>query len=167
MRFAARHRFASPPDAVASVLSDPDFYLDLRLPDLAPAALVSATEENSETSIRLRFAYTGQLDPIAQRLLGGTALIWDQEVRVDRSAKRGRINFAATHDPRRLHGTAEFLLAPADGGTLRVIEGDLVVAVAIVGPLAERRIVPGIVARLALEALAADARLSGGSDQST
>ncbi len=162
MRFVARHRLAAPPGPVAEALCDPDFYAALRLPDLAPAVVLGVSEEDHETVVRLHSTYIGRLDPVAARLLSGSTLTWTQEVRVDRSAARGRILFAAAHDPARLHGAADFRLAPAGTGTLRVLEGDLVVAVALIGPLAERRIVPGLLSRLALEAEALDARLARG-----
>ncbi len=79
--------------------------------------------------VRLRYEFEGTLDPIAQRLLGSSRLAWIQEVHVDRSAGSGSLRFEAEKDPRRLHGAATFVLTRCEGGTVRRLDGELVVAV--------------------------------------
>jgi hypothetical protein len=111
--------------------------------------------------LRLRYEFVGSLDPIAQRLLGASRLAWIQEVRLDRSAGTGALTFEAEKDPRRLHGAADFVLTESTGGTLRRIDGDLVVAVPGIGRMAERRIVPGLLRRMDIEAEAMDEKLQG------
>ena len=161
MRFSAEHRFTGPPGAVAAVLADPGFYEDLDLPDLSRAQVVEHAEEGPGSArLLLRYEYTGHLDPIALRLLGGSRLVWTQEVRLapDRT---GTLVFRAEANPATLHGDASFSLVPEGEGTLRRIEGEITVALPLVGQMAERRIVPGILARLEVEAAAVDERLRG------
>jgi hypothetical protein len=98
-------------------------------------------------------------DPIAQRLLGSSRLTWIQEVRIDPSAGAGTLRFEAEKDPRRLHGAADFVLVPTESGTVRRLDGDLTVAVPGIGRMAERRIVPGLLQRLDIEARAIDDQL--------
>jgi len=169
--FSAEHRFDAPRGEVAAVLADPDFYRSLELPDLrllevrqlpatlAPDARHSA-EEPPEAGILLRYEFTGSLDPIAIRLLGGAHLTWSQEVHL-RDGEGGWLTFAAEGNPRLLHGRADFVLhadragaGPGARMTVRRLDGELTVAIPVVGRMAERRIVPGILGRLDVEATA-------------
>jgi hypothetical protein len=157
MRFAAEHRFAAPVDAVIAGLTDPEFHRGLQLPDLKLLD-VDVQPNQSETVLRLRYDFVGHLDPLARRLLGGRRLTWLQELHLDGSGT-GRLTFAAEADPRRLHGRADVAIEPDDGGTRRRLGGDLVVDVPVVGRNAERRIVPGLLSRLEIEAAALDRHL--------
>jgi Protein of unknown function (DUF2505) len=116
----------------------------------------------SETVLRLRYDFVGHLDPLARRLLGGRRLTWLQELRLDRTSGAGRLTFAAEAEPRRLHGRADVVIESDDGGTRRTLDGELVVEVPVVGRNAERRIVPGLLRRLDIEAAALDEHLRSG-----
>lgn len=140
-------------------MTDPDFYLGLALPDLSKPTVLEKSEDEVGATLRLRYEFEGSLDPIASRLLGSSRLAWIQEVRVNRSTGSGKLRFEAEKDPRRLHGEANFVLV-ADGEVfVQRLEGELVVAVPGIGRMAERRIVPGILHRLDIEAQALDDQL--------
>jgi hypothetical protein len=167
MRFHAEHRLAGTVPAVLALLADSNFYVDLALPDLSqPEVLEHHTEEHT-TTVRLRYEFTGSLDPIAKRLLGANKLAWIQEVRVDRTTPGGTLSFGAEKDPKRLHGSADFTLTADGDGTLRWIDGELVVAVPGIGRMAERRIVPGLLRRLDIEARKLDQLVEGSEDPGT
>ncbi len=171
MRFSAEHRFDAPPAEVAAVLADPDLYRSLELPDLRllevhqlPAASAPDSRPGAqappETGVLLRYEFTGSLDPIAIRLLGGARLTWSQEVHL-RDGEGGWLTFAAEGNPRLLHGRADFVLhadgaraGPGARATLRRLDGELTVAIPVVGRMAERRIVSGVIGRLDVEAAA-------------
>jgi hypothetical protein len=161
VRFNAEHHFAGTVDALATLLLDPAFHTGLQLPDVSLPVVVDETRQGDEDVLRLRYEYTGQLDPIARRLLGNRKLTWLQEMRLDREIGTGRLSFHAEADPGRLHGTAVVRLEPEDGGagSRRRIEGNLKVAVPVVGGTAERRIIEGLLRRLDVEAKALDQRL--------
>jgi hypothetical protein len=159
VRFHAEHRFNGSAQAVTALLSDPDFYLDLALPDLSLPELLEQGQGADGTMLRLRYEFVGSLDPMARRLIGSDRLAWVQEVRIDRSGDAGALRFEAEKDPRRLHGAADFALSPAGGGSVRRLAGELVVAVPGFGRMAERRIVPGLQRRLDIEAQALDEQL--------
>jgi len=159
MRFRAEHRFGASVSAVGALVGDPEFYLGLDLPDLHRPELLEQRQDGRHAVLRLRYEFDGSLDPIAQRLLGSSRLAWIQEVRVDRSARSSSLRFEAEKDPRRLHGAATFVLSAAEDATIRRLDGELVVAVPGIGRMAERRIVPGILKRLDVEALAIDDQL--------
>jgi hypothetical protein len=161
VRFTAEHQFSGRVEALTALLLDPGFHTQLQLPDVGLPEVVEATKRGDEDVLRLRYEYTGQLDPIARRLLGNRKLTWLQEMRVDREIGTGRLSFHAEADPDRLHGSANVRLEATDSGTRsrRRLEGDLKVAVPVVGGTAERRIIEGLLRRLDVEARALDQRL--------
>jgi hypothetical protein len=155
MRFTTEHEFAAPPAAVAAVLCDPAFQTQLRLPDLSLPEIVEQSADGNTRVLRLRYGYTGQLDPIARRVIGGRNLTWIQELELDITTYRGRLTFAAEADPKKLFGEADLALVTVNETvTTRRINGDLHVRVPLIGGTAEKRIVPGLVNRLAVEAAA-------------
>jgi hypothetical protein len=162
VRFHAEHHFDRSVRSVLNILCDPDFYLSLDLPDLSPPEVLEQREDADQLMLRLRYEFVGSIDPIARRLLGSSRLAWIQEVRVDRPAGSGALGFEAEKNPRQLHGAADFVLTPDGAGTVRTIDGELVVAVPGIGHMAERRIVPGLVRRLDIEAQALNDQLLAG-----
>lgn len=161
MRFEGEHRFAAPPPAVVDVLADPAFYQDLTLPDLRLDDVVDHHRDETGAVVRLRYEYTGNLDPMALRLLGGERLTWLQELAIEPSGTSGTLTFRTEANPDVLHGDASFTLDADGGTTVRRLSGDVVVTLPIIGAMAERRIVPGVVARLDIEAEAINRRLAG------
>ncbi|HZA75056.1 MAG TPA: DUF2505 family protein [Acidimicrobiales bacterium] len=159
MRFHAEHRFPGPVGAVAALLLDPGFHRQLELPDLRLLEVVDGGTDTNESHLRLRYDFVGHLDPLASRLLAGRRLTWIQELRLDRSSGVGRLSFEAEAAPDRLHGVADMVLEPVDDVTVRRLDGELVVAVPLMGRRAEGRIVPGLLRRLDIEAAALAERL--------
>ena len=162
MHFEVEHDFPAPPARVAGVLCDPEFHLALDLPDLSRPAVVASSVDGSTHLLRLRYEYIGQLDPIAHKLLGARKLTWIQELRLDTATYTGTLSFSAEADADRLNGKAEVAIAAVDGTehSRRRIAGDYHVRVPLMGGTAERRIVPGLVRRLDVEAAALAQKLT-------
>ncbi len=156
MCFHAQHRFAAPVDAVLRLLVDPAFHRQLQLPDLTLQEVVDSHSEADRSVLRLRYESVGHLDPIARRLLGSHRLTWLQEICLDHAHGTGTLSFTADAGPERMHGAADFTLEASDGGTVRRLDCELVVAVPLIGRKAEQRIVPGLLRRLDVEAAAVD-----------
>jgi hypothetical protein len=165
MRFEAEHDFAAPCAAVAAVLCDPDFHTQLALPDLSLPTVVGHADDGTTKELTLRYEYLGQLDPIARKVIAGRQLTWIQALRLDTTTYTGTLTFSAEAAPDRLNGRADVALA-ADGDARchRRIAGDLRVHVPLVGGTAERRIVPGLLIRLDVEAAALALRVGPGAD---
>jgi hypothetical protein len=161
MRFRAEHHVGAPVADVADRIADPDFHLHLELPDLALPTLLDEVRDPEGVLLRLRYEFTGSLDPIVRRLIGAERPAWVQEIQVDLRTDTGAIRFEAERQPRLLRGSASFVLADdGSGGTVRTLEGELVVGVPGMGRMAERRLIPGIVSRMDEEARALDADLA-------
>lgn len=156
MRFDVEHEFAAPCAPVAALLCDAAFHRDLDLPDLSRPEVLDDDAEGAVRRLRLRYEYLGSLDPVAQRIVGDRRIAWVQELRLDTERFTGTLTFTAERDAGRLQGGADVTIIPLDGGarSRRRITGDLRVRVPVVGATAERRIVPGLVRRLDVEAAA-------------
>lgn len=161
VKFHAEHEFPGSRAAVADILCDPAFHLALDLPDLSRPEIVERSAVGAAQLLRLRYTFTGHLDPVARRLLAGRSLTWLQELRLDATTGIGRLSFSAEAEADRLYGSAEVSLVEVGVGggsavegprTQRRIAGNLFVKVPLVGGTAERRIVPGLVRRLDVEA---------------
>jgi hypothetical protein len=165
VHFEVVYEFAAPATAVAGVLCDPEFHTHLDLPDLSRPEVVSSSVDGTTRVLLLRYEYIGEIDAIAKRIVGNRKLTWMQELRLDTESLAGTLSFSAEHDERRLNGRAEVAITPVDGvaHSRRRITGDLHVRVPIVGGTAERRIVPGLVRRLDVEAAALSRELERGA----
>lgn len=165
MHFQVEHEFAGSCAQVADVLCDPEFHAELDLPDLSRPQVVESSIDGAIRLLRLRYEYVGQIDPVARKLLGDRTLAWVQELRLDTTTYSGKLSFSAEQDAGRLNGAAEVAIAAVDGPlqSRRCIDGDLHVRVPLVGGNAERRIVPGLVRRLDVEAAALSKELTARS----
>lgn len=143
-----------------ALLVDPAFHHGLQLPDLVLLDVLESGTDDDGAVLCLRYEFVGHLDAVAHRLLGDRRLTWLQELRLDMASRTGWLTFAAEADPRRLHGRAAVTMRPCDGSSERTIDGDLVVALPLVGGMAERRVVPGLLRRLDIEAAAVDEHLA-------
>lgn len=161
MHFSSLTAFEARPTEVVAAMVDPDCYLDLELPDVALPELVSHRVGDGHGLLVLRYAYLGQLDGLARRLVGDGPLRWRQEVAVDLTAATGTLTVRSEDAAGRLRADATISFSPLATGSLRRVEGALVVALPVIGGVAERAIVPGVLDRLEREAAALNARLSG------
>jgi hypothetical protein len=162
VHFEGVHVFPASGAAVAEVLCDPEFHTQLDLPDLSRPEVVTSTVDGTTRLLLLRYEYIGAVDPIARRIVGNRKLTWMQELRLDTASCSGTLSFSAEQDEKRLNGRASVAITDAGDGTRsrRRIAGDLHVRVPLVGGTAERRIVPGLVRRLDVEAAALSNALS-------
>jgi hypothetical protein len=161
MHFEVEHEFPGSRAQVADVLCDPEFQSQLDLPDLSRPEVVASSVDGTVRLLKLRYEYIGQLDPIARKVIGGRTLTWIQELRLDTATYTGVLSFSAEADADRVNGEAEVAITAVDGDvrSRRRIAGDLHIRVPLIGGTAERKVVPGLVRRLDVEAAASAAIL--------
>ena len=161
MHFEAEHDFVGTVEQVATLMSDPGFQTTLDLPDLARPDVVAHEVDGTTRRLTLRYAYIGQLDPIAQKVVGGRKITWVQDLRIDVATGVGTLGFTADGVGGRADGTATVTItATGDGACRREIRGDFRIKIPLVGGKAERAIVPGLERRLDVEAAAVNATLT-------
>ena len=160
MKLAATHRFTASASAVCEGMGDPDFYAGLDLPDVELPEVIDRTATGSRVAIRVRFTYTGKLDPIARRIVGRDHVEWVQELDIDSGSKSCALKVvpAVGVIPVSCNGT--FVLRDAGSGCARTLDGDLRIRVPLIGSRAEHSLAPGIMSRLDLEAAALDTYLA-------
>src|SRR5690349_16905794 len=106
-------------------MSDPDFQTALDLPDLSRPTVVTHDVDGTAHRLTLRYQYVGQLDPIAQKVVGGRAITWVQDLRIDVSTGVGTLGFTADGAGGRVDGSATVAItATGDGSCRRRISGD-------------------------------------------
>jgi hypothetical protein len=161
VHFGQEHQFAGSVAQVASIMSDPAFQTQLALPDLARPDVVAHEVDGAAHRLTLRYAYVGQLDPIAQKVVGSRSLTWVQELRIDVSTGAGTLGFSADGAGGRAEGSATVTITPTDtAGCRRRIDGDFRIRIPLLGGRAERAIVPGLERRLDVEAAAVASELA-------
>jgi len=161
MHFEREHDFAGTVERVASIMSDPGFQTQLDLPDLARPDVVAHEVDGASHRLTLRYAYIGQLDPIAQRVVGSRKLTWVQDLRIDASTGAGTLGFSADGVGGRADGSATVTLTTTGAESCRrVISGDFRIKIPLLGGKAEQAIVPGLARRLDVEADAVAAELA-------
>jgi hypothetical protein len=149
MRFSVTRDFEAGVAGVAGVLVDPTFHATLALPDLALPEVVEASAQR----LVLRYAYVGSIDPIVKKLLAGRRLTWLQAIALDATTGSGELSINAEASPDRLTANATIsIVAQSSSHTTLTIDGELRVNLPIIGGSAEKRLVPGVVARLNAEA---------------
>ena len=164
VQFERDHDFPAPPERVAVLMCDPEFHTHLELPDLSLPAVVAHDVDGTRCRLRLRYQYTGQLDPLARRVVAGRQLTWVQELQLDHATGSGTLSFTADEDAGRVNGEASVTIrSTGDGSSHRRIAGDFHIRIPLVGRTAERAIVPGLVRRLDVEAAALASRLGPGA----
>jgi hypothetical protein len=162
MHFQVEHEFPAPRAKVADVLCDPAFQSQLDLPDLSRPQVVESSSDGTSRLLRLRYEYVGQVDGIARKIVGGRKLTWVQELRLDTATYTGTLSFSAEEDSGRVNGSADVAIITVDGDTTcrRRIAGDLHIRIPLVGGTAEKKVVPGLVRRLDVEAAALSQELA-------
>jgi Protein of unknown function (DUF2505) len=153
VHFEREYDFAGTVEQVATIMSDPAFQTALDLPDLARPDVVAHEIDGAAHRLTLRYAYIGQLDPIAQKVVGGRKLTWVQDLRIDVSTGLGTLGFSADGVGGRADGNATVVMtATGEASCRRAISGDFRIKIPLVGGKAEKAIVPGLARRLDVEA---------------
>lgn len=160
MKFSADHEFPAHAELVAMLMVDPEFEVNVELPDLSRPEIVEHTVDGAVTVLALRYEFTGYIEPIAKKVIAGQRLTWVQRLELDMTELRGEMSIVFDSQPDRVRANATVALRDVADGCVRSIAGDFVVKIPLLGGKAEQAIVPGVLTRLDAEADAIRADLS-------
>ena len=146
MRFTLEQRFAGPVEVVMRVFTDPGFLAELgSLPNLGRPELLEQRDDGGLLHQRVRYRFTGTLNPTVTRVLDPNRLIWVEESTYDTAARRATFRIVPDHYANRLTCSGTYTFdETGDAATRRRTEGDLRVSYPLVGRAVERAIVSGL-----------------------
>lgn len=159
MDLHCEHRFSLGRADVEDAMCDPAFYGQLEIPDVTQPEILERSVTHGVIDLTLRYVFTGQLDPIVDKVLGRSEISWTQTLQIDTQTHSGSLTISPSvlTDKIDCHATLSF--ADTATGSTRVIDGALGVGIPLLGSKAEKAIMPGITRRLDLEAEALNAYL--------
>ncbi len=145
MKFHVEQQIEAPPDAVAGAFADAAFYESLgAFKNLAAPEVLERRQLGDAVHLRVRYRFTGDLNPAARAVLDPARLSWVEDATHDLAAHHVVFRMDADHyaDRFRAHGSYRFVAH--DAGTRRIAVGEVVIRTPIVGRRVERAIVSGI-----------------------
>jgi len=153
VRFRIEQRFAGSLVDVENAFVDAAFLERLgTLPKLGAPTLVHQVVNGDEVQQSVRYRFTGEVNAAVRRVVDPARLTWVEESTLDRTTHRTTWRIVPDHYPGLIRGHGTFQLSEAaDGGTIRVAEGEIRVSVPLVGGKVERAIVSGLEEHAAAE----------------
>jgi uncharacterized protein DUF2505 len=153
VHFRLEQRFSAPLADVEAAFVDPEVLAELAtLPGLGRLELLARDDDGVTVVSDVRYAFAGHLSGAVTAVIDPSRLTWVEHAVLDRRTHRTAFSILPDHYPDRLRCSGTVSLQPFDAGTFRVIEGDLRVRAALVGPTVERAIVSGLRDHAAAEA---------------
>jgi len=156
-------RIAAPRDQVVAALADPAYYayLATSVSAIEPPELLEATVGESEISLRVRYAFAGELSGAAKMAIDASKLTWIIDTTLDLKSYVATLDLIPDHYADLVSCDAG-LSFEADGDeTVETFDGTLSVKIPLFGQTAERVIVDGLLSHLATEAHAVASFLKG------
>lgn len=137
---------AAPAPAATAVLADPAFYLDRPTEeDIQVRELVAHLVTDDRVILKLRCAFTGELNAAARALLDPDRLTWVQVSEHDLTAGRVVFRIVPDHYADRLSCRGRYVVTPDGGDTSqRVVETELRVRAPLVAGQVERALINGL-----------------------
>lgn len=146
-------------DATAQVLADPRFYLSRTSDEAIQAVeLVDHRVDDELVELRIRYAFTGDLNAAARAILDPDKLTWVQATTHHLST--GRVSFELLPDnyPDRMRCRGRYRLTAHDGAcTIRTVATELHIRAPLVAAQVERVLMDGFRRELESQAVAVPA----------
>lgn len=158
MHYDIEQAIQAPLGAVMAAYCDAAFYDAMgETPGLGRPVLLERTEGiggpgSGKVRIRVRFAYTGQLSPVARALLDPAKLTWVTDTVVNPAAATLEFVVVPDYYPDRLVASGRDRFLARVDSTVRLATGEVRVRFPLVGPSAERGIVDSYRSHIASEA---------------
>jgi hypothetical protein len=161
VRFTVEQRFAADADAVAAAYADPSLYDALPATEkLDRPEVVRHDGDGSSVVLEVRYRFHGDLSSAVRAVLDPSRLTWVERTAHDLAGRTASFELRPDHYPDRLRARGTVRVEPTgDGGSRRVVEGDLKVRAPLVAGTVERTLVGDLRRHLEAEAPAVDAYL--------
>ena len=160
MRFRIEQGFGHPAAAVQTALLDPAFIARMaELPKLGGPQVLERRDGGGEVTMRVRYAFAGELSSAVRRVVDPARLTWIEESTTDVAAGRATFRIVPDHYGSMLRCSGTFTLTGVGTGSRRLAEGELRVSVPLVAGKVERAILSGMEEHAAAEAELVDAWL--------
>ena len=163
MDFSTTERIAAPREQVVAALADPDYYAFLAssLTSIKPPELLEATVSETEISLRVRYAFAGELSGAAKMAIDASKLTWVIDTKLDRKSFVATLDLIPDHYADLIRCDAGLSFEAHGDETVEIVDGSLSVKIPLFGQSAERVIVDGLLAHLTTEAAAVGSFLKG------
>lgn len=153
MRFRIEQRLPGPLLAVEEAFTDPAFLARLAaLPKLGAPELIRRTEDGSLVHLAVHYQFVGEVSSAVRAVVDPSRLGWVEESTLDRTTHITTWTIVPDHYGSLLRCSGTYTLTDDAGVVVRIAEGDMKVAVPLVGGRVERAIVSGLEEHAALEA---------------
>lgn len=145
VRFSLEQRFSAPLEVVEAAFVDPALLAEMATrADLGRPVLLAQDDRGPAVSQRVRYAFTGHLSPAVTRVVDPHRLTWVEASELNRATHRTDFDILPDHYDDRLSCSGTVTLAAVEGGTRRVVDGELTVRFPLVAAKVERAIVSGM-----------------------
>lgn len=162
MRFELTQHFDAPADEVFAAYTSTELYPTLvGLPKLGGIEVLGREVTGDTIRLRVHFRFTGHLPAAVTAVVHPERLTWVQESEHHPATSSARFRLLPDHYPDRLAARGSFTVRAHDGGSRRVLTGELKVKALLVAGQVERAIVSGLDEYLQAEAPAVDRWLAG------
>jgi hypothetical protein len=146
VRFRIEQRFNGPLADVETALLDPGLLERMaELPKLGAPVLLDDQRDQRQVRRRVRYQFTGELNPAVRRAVDPARLTWVEESTTDLGTHRTSWQIVPDHYGSMIRGVGTFQLEASGADTTRrVTEADIRVTMPLVGGRVERAIVSGL-----------------------
>ena len=155
MRFRLDHELPGTVDAVLAALTDPGFLVTLgELGKVGEPEVLDQERDGATVRQRVRYRFTGELNPAVTALVDRSKLVWVDEHTYDLDQASATFRILPEHYADRLHCQGTERITATHGDSVnRHVDGELKVRWPLVGGLVERAILSGLEEQLDEEAV--------------
>jgi hypothetical protein len=145
VKFEFEQRFAHPVDQVERTLLDEAFISGMAsLPKLGAPQVLSREVAGAVVSLRVRYAFVGDVSPAVRRVVDPARLTWVEVSDTDTSTHTASFRIVPDNYGRLLRCEGTYELRATGTGSARVARGEVKVNVPLVGSRVEKVIVSGM-----------------------
>jgi len=154
MEFTATEVIPAPRELVLDALGTREYYefLATKVSTIEQPELLSVETSDGHISLRVRYAFAGELSGPAKMVIDASKLTWVIETRLEKATSHAVLDIIPDHYGDLVVAEAEVDFVDRGVETAETITGSLEVKIPLLGATAERVIVDGLLRHLSAEA---------------